>query len=82
MSRIARYTENDCAVLRSKIRKLHPLHKASLEAILHHLFRVASRSDQNSMTLEALAAQFCYTILRGNAVLEGGVHVKARVNDF
>ncbi|KAN0131220.1 hypothetical protein V8E53_010924 [Lactarius tabidus] len=70
----ARYTENDCSVLRSKIRELHPLHKASLEAILHHLFRVAFRSDRNSMTLEALAAQFCYTILRGNAVVEGGVH--------
>jgi predicted component of type VI protein secretion system len=82
MSRIARYTENDCSVLRSKIRELHPLHKASLEAILQHLFRVASRSDKNKMTLEALAARFCYTILRGNAVVEGGVHVKARVNDF
>lgn len=78
----ARYTENDCSALRSKIRELHPCHKASLKVILQHLFRVASRSDKNSMTLEALAARFCYTILRGNAVLEGGVHVKARVIDF
>ena len=82
MSRIARYTANDCSALRSKIRELHPCHKASLEVILRHLFRVASRSDKNTMTLEALAARFCYTILRGNAVTEDGVHVKARINDF
>jgi hypothetical protein len=82
MSRIARYTENNCSVLRSKIRELDPLHKTSLEAILQHLFRVASRSDKNKMSVEVLASRFCYTILRGNAILEGGVHVKARVNDF
>ena len=82
MSRIARYTANDCSALRSKIRELHPCHKASLEVILRHLFRVASRSDKNTMTLEALAARFCYTILRGNAVTEDGVHVKARIDDF
>ncbi|KAF8269723.1 Rho GTPase activation protein [Lactarius quietus] len=79
----ARYTENDCFVLRSKIRELHPIHRASLEVLLRHLRCVASRSDRNTMTTEALAAQFCYTILRGNAVLEGDVHIKAGFfNDF
>ncbi|KAH9055026.1 Rho GTPase activation protein, partial [Lactarius vividus] len=68
----ARYTENDCSVLRSKIRELHPVHRVSLEALLLHLFRVASHSDKNAMTVKALAAQFCYTVFRGNAVLEGG----------
>ena len=82
ISRIARYTANDCSALRSKIRELPLCHKASLEVILRHLFRVASRSDKNTMTLEALAARFCYTILRGNAITEGGVHVKVRANDF
>ncbi|KAI9433264.1 hypothetical protein H4582DRAFT_2101673 [Lactarius indigo] len=67
----ARYTENDCSVLRSKIRELHPIHRASLEAVLQHLLLVASHSDKNTMTVKALAGQFCYTILRGNAVLEG-----------
>jgi hypothetical protein len=81
-SRIVIYTENGCSVLRSRICDLTPFHKATLEVILQHLFRVASRSDKNTMTLEALAARFCYTILRGNAILEGGVHVKARLNDF
>ncbi|KAH9029686.1 hypothetical protein EDB85DRAFT_2147170 [Lactarius pseudohatsudake] len=68
----ASYTENDCFVLRSKICELHPVHRASLEALLRHLLRVSSHSDENAMTVKALAGQFCYTILRGNAVLEGG----------
>ncbi|KAF8269722.1 hypothetical protein EI94DRAFT_1724545 [Lactarius quietus] len=75
----ARYTENNCSVLRSKILELHPIHRASLEVLLRHLCRVASRSENNTMTVEILAARFCYTILRGNAVLEGGVHVKKLV---
>jgi len=79
MSHIARYTENDCSLLRSKIRELHPFHRASLQALLQHLFRVASHSDKNAMTLEALAARFCDIILRGNAVWEGGVHAKKLV---
>ncbi|KAH8996921.1 hypothetical protein EDB86DRAFT_2916359, partial [Lactarius hatsudake] len=31
------------------------------------------------MNVKALAAQFCYTVFRGNAVLEGGVHAKKLV---
>ncbi|KAH9038034.1 Rho GTPase activation protein [Lactarius deliciosus] len=72
----ATYTENDYSVLRSKIRELHPVHRASLETVLRHLFLVASHSDKNAMSVKALAGQFCYTILRGNTVSEGGVHVK------
>ncbi|KAH9037702.1 hypothetical protein EDB84DRAFT_1675592 [Lactarius hengduanensis] len=45
----ARYTVNDCSVLRSRIRELHPVHRASLEAVLLHLFRVAPHSDKNAM---------------------------------
>ncbi|KAH8996944.1 Rho GTPase activation protein [Lactarius hatsudake] len=78
----ARYTENDHSMLRSKINELHPVHRASLEAVLRHLLFVASHSDKNAMTVEALAAQFCYTVLRGNAVLEGSVHAKARCDSF
>ncbi|KAI9429810.1 Rho GTPase activation protein, partial [Lactarius indigo] len=74
----ARYTENDCSVLRSKIRELHPVHRASLEALLRHLLRVASHSDVNAMTVKALSTQFSYPVLRGNEVLQDGVHVKAR----
>ncbi|KAH9032135.1 hypothetical protein EDB85DRAFT_2145695 [Lactarius pseudohatsudake] len=70
----ARYTENDCSVLRSKIRELHPVHRASLEALLRHLLRVASHSDVSAMTVKALATQFSYPVLRGNEVLQDGVH--------
>ena len=77
MLHIVRYTENDFSLLRSKIRELHPVHRASLETLLRHLSRVASHSDNNSMTVKALATQFSYPILRGNEVLDG-VHVKAR----
>ncbi len=80
MSYIARYTESDFSLLRSKIRELHPIHRASLGALSQHLLRVASHSDENAMTVESLAAQFCNTALRGNQVLHGGVNAKARCN--
>ncbi|KAI9433262.1 Rho GTPase activation protein [Lactarius indigo] len=78
----ASYTENNCSILRSMIRESHPIHRASLEAVLQHLLLVASHSDKNEMSVEALASQFCYTVLRGSSVFEGGVHAKARNNDF
>ncbi|KAH9024574.1 hypothetical protein EDB85DRAFT_2181507 [Lactarius pseudohatsudake] len=54
----ARYTENDFSLWRSKIRELHPVHRASLGALLRHLLLVSSHSDKNAMTVEALAARF------------------------
>ena len=33
------------------------------------------------MPVEALAAHFRYVVLRGNEVLDDGVHVKARSDD-
>ncbi|KAI9448583.1 hypothetical protein H4582DRAFT_100109 [Lactarius indigo] len=75
----ARYIKNNFSELRSKIRELHPVHGASLEALLRHLLRVSSHSDENAMAVEALAAQFCYTVLRGNQILQDGVHVKTLV---
>ncbi|KAH9051871.1 hypothetical protein EDB87DRAFT_1693352 [Lactarius vividus] len=77
-----RYTENDCSVLRSRIRELHPIHRASLQAVLQHLLHVASHSDKNAMDVKGLAVQFCYPVFRGNAVLEGGIHAKARYIDL
>ncbi|KAH9032171.1 Rho GTPase activation protein [Lactarius pseudohatsudake] len=74
----ARYTENDFSLWRSKIRELHPVHRASLGALLRHLLLVSSHSDKNAMTVEALAVSFCYDVFRGGRVLQDGVHVKAR----
>ncbi|KAI9456984.1 hypothetical protein BJY52DRAFT_526951 [Lactarius psammicola] len=75
----ARYIKNDFSMLRSKIRELHPVHRASLGALLRHLLRVASRSNKNAMTVEALASHFRYAVLRGRLILQDGVHVKTLV---
>ena len=82
MSCIARYTENDFSLLRSRIRELHPVHRASLGALLRHLLRVASHSDENEMTVEVLAIWFHLPVLRGTQVSRDGVDVKARRNDL
>jgi hypothetical protein len=34
------------------------------------------------MTVEVLAAKFCYPVFRGNEVLQDGVHVKVRCIDL
>jgi hypothetical protein len=76
----AKYAENDFSLLRSKIRELYPVHRASLGALLRHLLRVSSHWNKNAMTVEALATRFSYTVLRtGNVVLQGGVDVKKLV---
>jgi len=73
----AKYAENDFSLLRTKIRELHPVHRASLGTLLRHLLRVSSHSHKNVMNVEALAIRFSYTVLRtGNVVLQGGVDVK------
>ncbi|KAF8256586.1 hypothetical protein EI94DRAFT_316051 [Lactarius quietus] len=63
-------TENDLSLLRSKIRELHPVQRASLGALLRHLCRVASHLGMNGMSANALAIQFSHAILRGDATWE------------
>ncbi|KAN0140274.1 hypothetical protein V8E53_002170 [Lactarius tabidus] len=75
----AKYAENDFLLLRTKIRELHLVHRASLGALLRHLLHVASHSDTNTMTVEKLAARFQYAVLSGNEVLQDGVHIKGLV---
>ncbi|KAI9439449.1 Rho GTPase activation protein, partial [Lactarius psammicola] len=75
----ARYTGNDFSLLRSKIRELHPIQRASLGALSRHLLRVASHSDKNATTVGVLLAEFSYAVLRGNVVLQEGIHVKTLV---
>ena len=81
ISRIAKYIDNDFSLLRTKICELHPVHRASLGALLRHFLRVASHSDINGMTVEKTAARFWYAVLRGNEVLQDGVHVKVHCVD-
>ena len=80
--RIARNSDNDYPLLRSKIRELHPVHRAALEALLRHLLRVASHSDKNGTDAEWLNAQFRNSVLRGNEVIQDGVDVKVRYSYF
>ena len=76
MSYIAKYTENDFTLLRSVICKLPPAHRETLGVLSRHLSLVASHSDQNGMTVKALASQFCYAVFRGNTIVQGYVYLK------
>ena len=74
MSHIAICTEIELSQLRSRIRELHPVHRASLKALLMHLFRIASHLDKNEMNVGALATEFWKSVLRG----KDGVRAKVR----
>ncbi|KAF8265567.1 Rho GTPase activation protein [Lactarius quietus] len=74
-----KYPEDSFSLLQKKIRELHPVQKASLGALLQHLLRVASHSDTNSMTVEALIWKFCDIVLGANAVQRSNVFVKKAV---
>ncbi|KAH9041940.1 hypothetical protein EDB84DRAFT_1559530 [Lactarius hengduanensis] len=71
----ARFTENNFSLLRSKIHELHPIHRASLCALLRHLLRVSTHSDKNATTVETLAGYLRYAVLRGDAVSQDGALV-------
>ncbi|KAI9433314.1 Rho GTPase activation protein [Lactarius indigo] len=72
----AKYTENNFSLLRSVIRELPPVHRETLRELSRHLALVASHSEQNGMTVKALASQFCYAVFRGNTIVEGYVYLK------
>jgi hypothetical protein len=80
--RIDEYNNNNLSLLRAKIRELHPVHSASLRALLRHLFRVASHSDKNGARVNLLSAMFYGYILGYYQVYEGGNNVKARCIDL
>ncbi|CAL1696188.1 unnamed protein product [Somion occarium] len=52
------HISNDFQLLRSKIRRLPPVHQATLKAIVEHLARVAARSEKNKMDPKNLAIVF------------------------
>jgi len=78
---IARYTENDFSLLRSRIGELHPVHRASLGSLCRHLYYVADHSDKNGMSVPVLAGRFCYPVLRVKPEHQGEFH-KAHCIDF
>ena len=82
MRLLALYTEHDFLLLRLKICAKHPIHRACLQALLRHLSRVASHSDKNKMTADALAARFAFAISRQSEFLKdsGPPYVKVCCN--
>ena len=78
MSRIDYYTGDNISLLRSKIRELHPVHRALLEALSRHFLKVASHSDKNGMTVKTLSSHLCGYILGFDRVTTDGIPVKAR----
>ncbi|EGO28450.1 hypothetical protein SERLADRAFT_445900 [Serpula lacrymans var. lacrymans S7.9] len=63
---------NNFAVLRSKIRRLPHVHRATLKAIVEHLGRVAAMSEKNKMDPKNLAIIFGGVIFGEDELPKGG----------
>ena len=68
---IADHAANDFVVLRSKIRRLPGVHKASLKALVEHLSRIASHADKNKMDAKNLAIVFSPVVFGEDEVPQG-----------
>ncbi|KDQ30407.1 hypothetical protein PLEOSDRAFT_1062427 [Pleurotus ostreatus PC15] len=55
---LAAHKSNNFPLLRSKLRRLPPVHQATLKALLEHLARVAARQEKNKMGPKNLAIVF------------------------
>jgi len=65
------HAANDFVVLRSKIRRLPAVHRASLKALLEHLSRVASHADTNKMDAKNLAIVFSPVVFGEDEIPQG-----------
>lgn len=68
----AEHQFNNFVLLRSKIRRLPPVHQATLKAILEHLSRIAARSEKNKMDVKNLAIVFGGVIFGEDDLPKGG----------
>jgi hypothetical protein len=68
---IADHAANGFVVLRSKIRRLPGVHRASLKALVEHLFRVASHADKNKMDAKNLAIVFSPVVFGEDEIPQG-----------
>ena len=68
---IADHAANGFVVLRSKIRRLPGVHRASLKALVEHLSRVTSRAEKNKMDAKNLAIVFCPVIFGEDEIPQG-----------
>lgn len=68
---VANHAANGFVTLRSKIRRLPGVHKASLKALVEHLSRVASHSDKNKMDAKNLAIVFSPVVFGEDEIPQG-----------
>lgn len=68
---LADHAANGFVVLRSKIRRLLGVHRASLKALVEHLSRVASRALKNKMDAKNLAIVFSPVIFGEDEIPQG-----------
>ncbi|KAF5377182.1 hypothetical protein D9615_006332 [Tricholomella constricta] len=68
----AEHISNNFMLLRSKIRRLPPVHQATLKAILEHLARVVAFSEKNKMDPKNLAIVFGGVIFGEDEIPKGG----------
>ena len=57
--------------MRSKIRRLPSVHRASLKALVEHLSRVASHADNNKMDAKNLAIVFSPVVFGEDEIPQG-----------
>lgn len=67
----ADHQSNNFMLLRSKIRRLPPVHQATLKAIVEHLARVVAFSDKNKMDAKNLAIVFGVVIFGEDEIAKG-----------
>ncbi|KAF8973677.1 hypothetical protein BDZ97DRAFT_1900477 [Flammula alnicola] len=66
------HLSNNFMLLRSKMRRLPPVHQATLKAIIEHLARVVARSEKNKMDAKNLAIVFGSVIFGDDEMPKGG----------
>ncbi|PPQ63698.1 hypothetical protein CVT24_004278 [Panaeolus cyanescens] len=66
------HISNKFMLLRSKIRRLPPVHQATLKALLEHLARVVGKSDKNKMDAKNVAIVFGSVIFGEDEMPKGG----------
>ncbi|KAJ7139686.1 hypothetical protein C8R44DRAFT_309860 [Mycena epipterygia] len=67
----ADHQSNNFMLLRSKMRRLPPVHQATLRAIVEHLARVVAFSDKNKMDAKNLAIVFGVVIFGEDEIAKG-----------
>ena len=68
----AEHQSNNFALLRAKMRRLPPVHQATLKALVEHLSRVVAFSDKNKMDAKNLAIVFGGVIFGDDEMPKGG----------